>query len=169
MPTTTQVAGWPVVVEPGLPSADHDALLARLGRIFALIESALPGHLAGIRPHVSTLQVIRFPCRGAFVQPERALIVERTFLADPARHDAEIAATILHEGEHARLRGLGEAEAMTLADEERSCRRVEIAFGQLVEGGEVVVARATEALLLADQDVAPDVDWQVAWERTDGG
>jgi hypothetical protein len=102
------------------------------------------------------------------VSSSRTLIVERTFLADPARLDAEIGATLVHEGEHARLRGTELAETMSQAEEERTCRAVEIAFGERVPGGERVLERARAAMQLTDHDVAPDVNWQDAWSRVDG-
>jgi hypothetical protein len=134
-----------------------------------MVETALPGHLAAMREHVSLIRVTRFPCRGAFIPATRELIVERTFLADPERLDAEIAATLVHEGEHARLRGTGLAEQMSSADEERACRDVEIALGKRIPGGERVLERARAALQLADHDVAPAVDWDAAWRKTDAG
>ena len=143
------------------------ALLERLERVLRLATEAMPGHLAAMRGHVSLIRVTRFPCRGAFIPAARELIVERTFLADPARLDAEIGATLVHEGEHARLRGTGLAEQMSAADEERVCREVEIAFGERVPGGERVLERARAAMQLADQDVAPAVDWDAAWRNVD--
>ena len=53
------------------------------------------------------------------------------------------------------------------AKEERLCRRAEIELGLAVPGGEVVVKRAAEAMALADEDVAPDIDWRVAMSRID--
>jgi hypothetical protein len=51
------------------------------------------------------------------------------------------------------------------AREERLCRRVELAFGRQVPGGEAVVARALESLELDDGDVAPAIDWALARRR----
>jgi hypothetical protein len=51
------------------------------------------------------------------------------------------------------------------AREERLCRRAELEFGLAVPDGSVVVARARESLTLADQAVAPAVDWAEAARR----
>jgi hypothetical protein len=166
-PRTHQILGWPVVVEHDGTEAEELALLSRLERVIQLVRMALPDHVDAVRPHVSRIRIVRFPCRGAFVSMSRELIIERTFLADPARFDAEIGATLVHEGEHARLRGTGLVESMSAADEERACSAVEIAFGGRVPGGERVLERAHAAMQLADHDVAPAVNWQDAWRKID--
>ena len=166
-PAHREVLGWPVVLEHDGSVAESDALLARLERVITLATTAMPEHLAAMRGHVALIRVARFPCRGAFVPASRELIVERTFLADPARLDAEIGATLVHEGEHARLRGTGLAEMMSAAEEERACREVELAFGARVDGGERVLERARAAMQLADEHVAPVVDWDAAWRNVD--
>ena len=165
-PASHTVLGWPVLVEHDGTPAEAAHLVARLERVLQMATTALPEHLAAMRDHVALIRVVRFPCRGAFVPMSRELIIERTFLADPARLDAEIGATLVHEGEHARLRGSGMAEQMSAADEERACREVEIAFGERVTGGERVLERARAAMQLADEQVAPAVDWNEAWRNT---
>jgi hypothetical protein len=162
------MCGFRVLLEHDGSEADRVVLLARLERVIRMAEAALPEHLAAMREHVALIQVTRFPCRGAFVSSSRTLIVERTFLADPERLDAEIGATLVHEGEHARLRGTGLAETMSPAEEERACRAAEIAFGERVPGGERVLERAHAAMQLTDHEVAPDANWQDAWSRVDG-
>lgn len=165
-PDTRQVSGWPVLLEHEGTEVEAATLLGRLERVLLMATTAMPEHLSAMREHVSVIRVTRFPCRGAFIPASRELIVERTFLADPARLDAEIGATLVHEGEHARLRGTGLAGGMSDADEERACRAVEIVLGERVPGGERVLERAYAALQLADRDVAPEVDWQAAWRNT---
>jgi hypothetical protein len=163
---TTQLHGFPVRIEPLAPHLDTAALAARLDRILAMADGTLPGHLGAARPHIRTLVVRRFPCRGAFIHGKGELLIELTFLADPARQDAEIGATLVHEMEHARLRGSGAVATMSPADEERRCRMVEIQFGERIPDGGVVLARAKAALVLDDAGVAPTVDWNAAWQRT---
>ena len=53
------------------------------------------------------------------------------------------------------------------AHEERICRRAELEFGQSLPSaiGAPVVERAMQSLTLADEDVAPDIDWQEALRR----
>ena len=161
------ILGWPVRLEHEGSETEAAALLLRLERVIHMATAAMPDHLAAMREHVALIRVTRFPCRGAFIPASRELIVERTFLADPARFDAEIGATLVHEGEHARLRGTGLGARMSAAEEERACREVEIAFGERVEGGERVLERARAAMQLADHDVAPAVDWNAAWRNVD--
>jgi hypothetical protein len=43
--------------------------------------------------------------------------------------------------------------------EERLCRKAELEFGLALPDGAVVVERARASLALADQAVAPAVDW----------
>ena len=155
-------------IEHDGPPAEVEALRERLERVVQMATEALPEHLAAMRQHVALIRVVRFPCRGAFIPVSRELIIERTFLADPARLDAEIGATLVHEGEHAVLRGSGRAETMSDADEERACRAVEIRFGERVPGGERVLERALGALQLSDDGVAPAVNWNDAWSKVDG-
>jgi hypothetical protein len=47
------------------------------------------------------------------------------------------------------------------------CRRAELEFGEALppELGAPVVQRALESLALADQDVAPAIDWNEALRR----
>lgn len=166
-PASHEVLGWPVRIEHDGTEAEGEALRARLERVIRMATTAMPEHLATMRPHVALIRVVRFPCRGAFIPMSRELIIERTFLADPARLDAEIGATLVHEGEHARLRGTRLAGMMSEADEERACRAVEIRFGERVPGGDRVLERALAALQLGDDAVAPDVNWHDAWSRVD--
>jgi hypothetical protein len=95
-------------------------------------------------------------------------MVELTFLARRDIGPATVASTIIHEGMHARVHAVGVGEeARDRAHEERICRRAELEFGQTLppEIGTAVVERARESLLLADQDVAPAIDWSEAMRR----
>ena len=49
--------------------------------------------------------------------------------------------------------------------EERLCRRAELEFGLSIAEGEVVVERARRALELADEEIAPRVDWREGARR----
>jgi hypothetical protein len=53
------------------------------------------------------------------------------------------------------------------AREERLCRRAELEFGQALpaELGLPVIERALGTLSLADAEVAPDIDWNEAFDR----
>ncbi len=170
------VRGLRVVVENTRPDVSTPAVLERLDEALALVEQYQPWRLAHLRRDAREIRVVRFACRGAFLPAERAVITELTFLARRDITAAPVASSIVHEGVHARVHAAGEyfgwrrAEerwAEELPREERLCRRAELAFGRAlpVALGGPVVARAEELLGLADEDVAPAVDWRVAEER----
>ena len=95
-------------------------------------------------------------------------MVELTFLARRDIGPATVASTIVHEGMHARCDRFCDPDVpRDLAREERICRRSELEFGQALpeEIGAPVVERAQASLALADEDVAPDIDWNEAMRR----
>ncbi len=158
------VRWWPATVEHTRGDIDTDGLFVRLDRVLGLIEHHVPERFDQLRAHVAGFRVVRFPCRWAFQPDTRECLVELTFLADAGRMDEEIAATIVHEGEHARHRAMA-VPAVPPADEERACREAELEFGRRAPGGAKVVERARASLALADDEVAPTVDWSVAVAR----
>jgi hypothetical protein len=110
--------------------------------------------------------VQRYACRGAYFPDTRLCMVELTFCVNATITEAQIAATILHEGMHARLHALGfPLEMEDRARQERFCRKAEIEFGRLVPDGAPILDRALRALALEDQDVAPVIDERLAAER----
>jgi hypothetical protein len=91
-------------------------------------------------------------------------------MANPDFSDAQVAATLVHEGMHARLDRLSTRFGIASFGEqparhERICRRAELDFGRAVPGGEPVVARALASMALADEEVAPAIDWSEAAAR----
>ena len=95
-------------------------------------------------------------------------MTELTFLARTDITPAPVASSILHEGIHARVHAMGvDPVTRDRAREERLCRRAELEFGMSLprELGAPVVERAAESLDLADEDVAPTVDWAEAQRR----
>ena len=161
--TQHHLSGYQITVENTRPDIATSDVLTRLGSALALIDQYTPHYGRHLRRDFAGLIVRRFACRGAFFPDSGLCLVELTFCVHPDISEAQIAATILHEGMHARLHALGTAGHR--AREERFCRRAEIEFGRLVPGGEVIVERALAALELSDQDVAPEIDWQVAQWR----
>jgi hypothetical protein len=158
--------GIPVVVENTRPDISTDDVLARIERCLALIKQYVPHHFRHLQRDFAYIVSKRFACRGAYFHNEGACLVELTFTVNPRFSDAEVAATILHEAMHARLDQLGfPLEMEDRARQERFCRRAEIEFGLLVPGGEKVVERANQTLELADEEVAPVIDPQLAAER----
>jgi hypothetical protein len=150
---------------PDIATAD---VLQRLGESIELVERYQPWRLRHLRRDLKQFRVMRFPCRGAYFPEHRACMVELTFLARRDIGPATVASTIVHEGMHARVHTMGVAEeSRDRAHEERICRRAELEFGEALppEIGAPVVERARESLLLADVDVAPEIDWNEAMRR----
>ena len=165
MPRHT-IRGLSVTVDNTRPDIETSHVLARLDAALALIDRYTPHYGRHLRRDFAGILVQRYACRGAFFPESRLCLVELTFTVHPSINEAQIAATILHEAMHARLHALGfPLEMADRARQERFCRRAEIEFGTVAPGGEPVVARAREALNLADAEVAPEIDWQLAEQR----
>jgi hypothetical protein len=159
------VRGFRVVVENSRPDIATKDVLERLDDSLALIELFQPWRLKHLRRDLKQIVVTRFPCRGAYVPAERTCITELTFLARRDITAATVASSIVHEGIHARVDRMGvRPEGRDRAKEERICRRAELEFGQALplDLGRPVVERAVESLALADEEVAPAIDWAEA-------
>jgi hypothetical protein len=142
---------------------DDTQLVARFGEALALIGKYMPHNLRRLRKDVTAIWVKRWPNRGVFFHDTRLMVIDTTFVVNPTFTLAQVAATILHEGVHARITAMRVNRRQTnMADEERMCRRAEIRFGELAPGGAPVVARAMEILGLTDDEVAPGIDLAVA-------
>ena len=161
-----RIRGFEVVVENSRPDIATPDVLARLDEALALIERTQPWRLAHLRHDLARFWIVRYPCRGAFFPETRTCMTELTFLARRDITAAPVAASIIHEGMHARVhaRGLGGSD---LPHEERICRRAELDFGLALppELGAPVVERARASLELDDEGVAPAIDWSVAMAR----
>jgi hypothetical protein len=165
---TYELRGFHVFVDNTRPDIETPAVLERLDEALALIERTQPWRLSHMRRDLSRFLVIRYPCRGAFFPHTRECMTELTFLARRDISAAPVAASILHEGVHARVHGMGvRPGSKDPAREERICRQAELEFGLALppELGAPVVERARLSLELADEDVAPSVDWNVAMKR----
>src|SRR5476651_2308377 len=151
------VRGFRVVVENSRPDIVTAVVVARLDEALGLIEAAQPWRLAHMRRDVRQFWIVRYPCRGAFLPETRTCMTELTFLARTDITAAPVAASILHEGMHARTYHMVHPESHDPAREERICRRAELEFGLALppELGAPVVERARQSLELADEDVAP--------------
>jgi len=162
------VRGFRVVVENTRPDIATSDVLARLGESLDLIEQYQPWRLRHLERDLIQFRVARFPCRGAYFPDERTCMTELTFLARRDITAATVASSILHEGIHARVDRMGvNRETRDRAREERLCRRAELEFGRSLpaELGSPVVERALATLTLADEEVAPTIDWSLAAER----
>ena len=160
------VRGFSVTVVNTRPDIATADVVARLGNALALIEQHTPHYARHLRRDFAGFLVQRYACRGAYFPDTRLCMVELTFCVNDTITEAQIAATILHEGMHARLHALGfPLEMEDRARQERFCRKAEIEFGRLVPGGDAIIDRALQALALEDRDVAPVIDERLAAER----
>jgi hypothetical protein len=162
--------GFIVVVENTRPDIETATVLRRLDESLALIDAYQPWRLRHLRRDLNAFLIARFPCRGAFFPEQRVCMTELTFLARTDITAAPVAASILHEGMHARVHAMGlHPASRDAAREERLCRRVELEFGLALptQLGAPVVERASASLELADEDVAPTIDWAEAQRRQD--
>lgn len=170
------IDGVPVWFLNDRADIDNAQLESQFGEALALIGKYAPQNLRRLRKDVTCIWVKRWPNRGIFFHDTRIMVIDTTFVVNPTFTRAQVAATILHEGVHARVTAMRVNRRYTnMADEERLCRRAEIAFGELAPGGAPVVARAMEILGMSDAEVAPAIDLAVAdaklreLRKTEGG
>lgn len=165
------VRGFSVSVINERPEIVTADALVRLQAALDLIAQYAPRRFRRLSHDIAGFWVRRFPCRAAFYAEPRSCLVELTFLVNPRHTAAEVAASIVHEGVHARIARSGAVTpaADAKAREERLCRQAELEFGLALNDGEpgreVVLERARQSLLLADQEVAPSIDWSLAAQR----
>jgi hypothetical protein len=160
------VRGIPVEVENSRPDIETAQVLDRLTAALELVERYTPARFRRLGRDFRAFWVQRFPCRAAYFPDHRACLIELTFLAHPDISPAQVAASIVHEAVHARIRQMGIRHRPGFeAKEERLCRQAELELGLLVPNGEAVVERARAALQLADEEVAPVIDWNLAEQR----
>ena len=160
------VRGIPVVVRNTRPDVDTARVLDRAEAVLALVADHQPWRLRRLARDLAAIEVRRFPCRAAYFPATRTCLLELTFMANPAFTDAQVASSLVHEGVHARVHAMGVRDFPgRMPKEERLCRLAEIDFGLAVPGGEPAVERARAALAMADDEVAPAVDWNLAAQR----
>jgi hypothetical protein len=160
------INGIDVMLENTRPEIADEDVFARLTEVLALIERYAPAKLRRLRKDIAGIDVKRFACRGAFFGETRRVLCELTFVVNRDFSLAEIAASLLHEGVHARVHAAGVFRTpASLAKEERLCRATELWWGQTVPNGERVIERANVLLTMSDEEVAPIVDWRVAAQR----
>ncbi len=164
------VAGIPVRVNNTRPDVDTGRVFRRAEAVLDLVASYQPARFAHLARDLAVIVVERFPCRGAYFGDRRACLLELTFMANDQFSDAQVAATLVHEGTHARLDQLNKrfgvaGFAEQPARHERICRRAELEFGLAVPDGGPVVERALASMALDDAGVAPAIDWREAAAR----
>src|SRR5688572_19218511 len=163
---TRTIRGVPVAVYNTRPDIETSRVFERLDGALGVIERYQPHRLRRFRRDVRGIVVKRFACRAAFFGDTRECLIELTFAGEGKFSNAQVAASIVHEGVHARLLAMGLAGRPGCeAREERLCRKAELELGMAVPDGQPVIERALASLTLGDMDVAPDVDWRVAEQR----
>jgi hypothetical protein len=170
LPELHEIRGFEVVVENSRPDIRTQDVLGRIDEALGLIEQYQPWRLAHLRRDLEHFWIVRYPCRGAYFPDDGVCMTELTFLARRDISAAPVAASIVHEGMHARVDRMGvRREDRDRAREERLCRRAELEFGLALPRalGAPVIERARESLTLADDDVAPTIDWEEARRRQD--
>ena len=157
----------PILVHNARPDISTAAALDRLDQALGLIERYAPNRMVRLRDDFTAILVRRYPCRAAYYPDLAVCLIELTFLVHPDITPAQVGASIVHEAVHAQLgaAGIRDGTKAAAADEERRCREAEIEFGLAVPDGAAVVERAREAMGLADEEVAPTIDWRLAAER----
>lgn len=166
VPELHQIRGFRVVVENTRPDISTEFVLKRLDESLALIERWQPFRFRHLQRDLLRFAVVRHPTRGAYIPADRTCLTELTFLARAEFSPAQIAASIVHEGMHARVHRATKGP-QDRAREERACRRAELDFGKALpaEMAGPVIERAEWSLALPDAGVAPAIDWQVAERR----
>jgi hypothetical protein len=169
-PASRVVRGLRVDVLNTRPDIDTERVLRRADAVIALVERWQPWRVRHLRRDLASILVQRFACRGAYFPDTHVVLLELTFMVNRDFSDAQVAATLVHEGMHARLDRFCERFGVPpfpheRARHERICRRAELEFGLAVPDGGAVVQRALESLALEDEAVAPTVDWREAARR----
>jgi hypothetical protein len=160
------IRGVPVTVLNTRPDIETSRVFERLDGALGVIERYQPHRLRRFRHDVAGIIVKRFACRAAFFGDTRECLIELTFAGEGKFSDAQVAASIVHEGVHARLLTMGLSGSPGCeAREERLCRKAELELGLSVPDGQAVIERALSTLTLGDVDVAPNVDWRIAEQR----
>ena len=147
-----------------------ERVFRRAEAVIRRVEEYQPWRLAHIRRDIAGIVVMRYACRAAYFPEGRVCMLELTFMANEQFSDSQVAASFVHEGMHARLDRLSERYGITpfaqaRARHERICRRAELDFGRAVPDGAPVVQRAIESMRLADEEVAPAIEWNEASRR----
>ena len=160
------IRGVRITVVNSRPDIDTEHVFEKLDGALGVIERYQPHRLRRFRHDVRGIIVKRFACRAAFFGETRECLIELTFAGEGKFSDAQVAASIVHEGVHARLLTMGlSGHPGCQAREERLCRNAELELGLAVPDGQAVIERAMASLSLDDVDVAPNVDWRIAAQR----
>jgi hypothetical protein len=169
-PETRTIDGIRVEVLNTRDDVSTERVFRRAEAVIERVRQYQPWRLAHIRRDIAGIVVIRYACRAAYFPDTRLCMLELTFMANEQFSDSQVAASFVHEGMHARLDRLAEKYgvmpfAQARARHERICRRAELDFGLAVPDGAPVVQRAVDSMRMADEEVAPAIEWGEAGRR----
>lgn len=169
-PETRIIDGIRVDVLNTREDVSTERVFQRADAVIGRVREYQPWRLAHIRRDIVGIVVMRYACRAAYFPDQRVCMLELTFMANEQFSDSQVAASFVHEGMHARLDRLTANYGVTpfaaaRARHERICRRAELDFGLAVPDGAPVVQRAVESMRLADEEVAPEIEWGEAGRR----
>ena len=169
-PETRVIQGIRVDVLNTRDDVSTERVFLRAEAVIERVRQYQPWRLAHIRRDIAGIVVMRYACRAAYFPDTRVCMLELTFMANESFSDSQVAASFVHEGMHARLDRLAAKYGVTpfaeaRARHERICRRAELDFGLAVPDGAPVVQRAVESMRLADEEVAPAIEWGEAERR----
>jgi len=170
VPETRTIDGIQVEVLNTRDDVSTERVFRRAEAVIGRVRQYQPWRLAHIRRDIAGIIVMRYACRAAYFPDQRLCMLELTFMANEQFSDSQVAASFVHEGMHARLDRLAQKYGVmpfvqARARHERICRRAEFDFGLAVPDGGPVVQRAVESMRLADEDVAPAIEWGEAERR----
>ena len=138
------------------------ALLSRLSISLGWIERYQPWRLRNMRRDIAQILIGPWPRRGAFLTDTGTCVLDLAFLAGRESSPASVAATLIHEGMHARIHRRGIVyDGSTKGRQERICIRAQLEFGQSLpeELGAGVVRRALDHLGAEDGDISQGISW----------
>ncbi|HET9423827.1 MAG TPA: hypothetical protein VFO55_00540 [Gemmatimonadaceae bacterium] len=161
------IDGLPVEVINTRDDISTERVFERARAVLERVRIHQPPRYAHLKRDLRAILVARYACRAAYFPDTRTCLLELTFMVNPDFSDSQVAASLVHEGMHARLDRLVarfgiRSFAEDPARHERICRRAELNFGYAVPDGGPVVDRALQTLALADDEVAPAIDWRQA-------
>ena len=149
------IHGLRVVLTTDADGEDETLAFDRVEGALGLLATHDPRRLNRMRGDLELIWLRRHPmCRGSYDPWLGACVIDLpNFVVNPQFTLAEIAASIVHEAMHARLRGRGiEYDDANGARIEHICRKAEIAFAKrLPEGAEPVLDRARQMLTAMDR------------------
>jgi hypothetical protein len=124
------VFGFRVVIDNKSEVVKIPVVLSRLNESLGLIERYQPWRLRHMRRDIRQIWIAPYPRRGGYLVTGTC-VIDFTFLAGPESSPAKAAATLIHEGMHARIshRGIKYAGRGKVR-QERICVRAQLEFGR---------------------------------------